>query len=313
MADVKRSPRRRRVAIAIIAAAVVVCAALAFTKPPMAEVERHISAELIEGARNYYNQTGYNYLIFNISRGRDIKNAVTDTHIGIAGNVYQMNAGAAKPIANILFWIPPLLGGARITVALTIVSVFAGVIASVFLALGKISKFPPLSAVCNAYIFFFRGTPLLMQLFFIYYALPDIIPALTINNKFLAAFIAFALNSAAYCAEIIRAAIQSIDKGQSEASRALGLTGAQTMRLIIIPQSVRRLIPPVANEFIMVLKDASLVSMIALTDLTQMTRSISSSAGNSLVYVPAMVIYLIITAFFTYVFNKLETRFSVYQ
>ncbi|MDR2664703.1 MAG: amino acid ABC transporter permease [Oscillospiraceae bacterium] len=313
MADVKRDPRRRRAAVAVLAALVVACAALAFTKPPMAQVERSISAELIEGAGNSYNLTGHNYLIFNIARGRNIKSAATDTYIGIAGSVLPMNSGAAKPIANVLFWIPPLLGGTRITVALTMVSVFAGVIASVFLALGKISKFPPLSAACRAYIFFFRGTPLLMQLFFIYYALPDIIPSLTINNKFLAAFIAFALNSAAYCAEIIRAAIQSIDKGQSEASRALGLSGAQTMRLVIIPQSVRRLIPPVANEFIMVLKDASLVSIIALTDLTQMTRSISSSAGNALVYVPAMVIYLVITAFFSFVFNKLETRFSVYQ
>ena len=87
----------------------------------------------------------------------------------------------------------------------------------------------------------------------------------------------------------------------------------QTMRLIIIPQSVRRLIPPVGNEFIMVLKDASLVSIIALSDLTKVTRSISSSAVTALVYIPAMIIYLIITAIFTVVFNKLERKFSVYE
>jgi polar amino acid transport system permease protein len=152
-----------------------------------------------------------------------------------------------------------------------------------------------------------------MQLFFVYYGLPQINPALTINNKFLAAFIAFSLNSAAYCSEIIRAAIQASDKGQFEASRALGLTYGQTMRLIIIPQSIRRLIPPVANEFIMVLKDASLVSIIALSDLTHATRSISSSSSSVLVYIPAMAIYLMITAFFTYVFEKAERRFSVYS
>jgi len=84
------------------------------------------------------------------------------------------------------------------------------------------------------------------------------------------------------------------------------------MRLVIIPQSFRRLIPPVSNEFIMVLKDASLVSIIALTDLTQQTRVINNSAGSALVFLPAMVIYLIITAFFTFVFNRLERRFSVY-
>jgi polar amino acid transport system permease protein len=313
MNDGGKRTRRRRVIVAILVAAVALCAALALTKPPMTDVERNISPQLVEDAGNKYNQTGYNYLIFNIARGRDLTKGYSDTYIGIAGAVLPMNEGFSKTAANIIFWIPPLLGGARSTVALTIVSVLAGLFASIFLALGKISKIPPLRAVCSAYIFFFRGTPLLMQLYFIYYALPEIAPALMINNKFIAAFIAFALNSAAYCAEIIRAAIQSIDKGQFEASRALGLTYAQTMRLIIIPQSVRRLIPPVANEFIMVLKDASLVSLIALTDLTQVTRSISSSAGNSLVYLPAMVIYLIITAFFTFVFNRMERRFSIYQ
>ena len=142
--------------------------------------------------------------------------------------------------------------------------------------------------------------------------MPQISIFLTINDRFFAAFLAFGLNSAAYCAEIIRAAIQSIDKGQFEAARALGLSYAKTMRLIIIPQSIRRLIPPVGNEFIMVLKDASLVSIIALTDITKATRSISSSTGTALVYIPAMVLYLIITAVFTFVFHKLEKKYSVY-
>jgi polar amino acid transport system permease protein len=152
-----------------------------------------------------------------------------------------------------------------------------------------------------------------MQLFFIYYGLPQISPALAINNKFMAAFLAFGLNVTAYSAEFIRAAIQSIDKGQFEASHALGFKYGQAMRLIIIPQSIRRMIPSIANEFIMVLKDASLVSIIALSDLTHTTRAISSSTASVLVYVPAMVIYLIITAFFTAVFERLEKRFSVYS
>jgi polar amino acid transport system permease protein len=151
-----------------------------------------------------------------------------------------------------------------------------------------------------------------MQLYFIYYGLPEISRALTINSRFIAAFIAFGLNSAAYCAEIIRAAIQSIDKGQFEASRALGFSYPQTMRLVIVPQSIRRLIPPVGNEFIMVLKDASLVSIIALADITKVTRSISSSTASALVYIPAMILYLIITAIFSMVFNKLEKKYSIY-
>ena len=210
-------------------------------------------------------------------------------------------------------WFPALLSGARVTIGLTVVSVSAGLVLSLFLALAKISKNKALNKLSAAYIFFFRGTPLLMQLYFIYYALPQISPLLTINNRFIAAFIAFGLNSAAYCAEIIRAAIQSIDKGQFEAARALGLSYPQAMSLIIVPQSIRRLIPPVGNEFIMVLKDASLVSMIALADITKETRNIESSTRSALVYIPAMILYLIITAVFTFIFHKLEKKYSVYQ
>jgi polar amino acid transport system permease protein len=213
----------------------------------------------------------------------------------------------------IISWLPQLIKGARVTIALTVLAVCAGLILSLFLALGKMSKNVLINKSCSAYIFFFRGTPLLMQLFFIYYALPMIAPVLTINNRFLAAFIAYSLNSAAYCAEIIRAAIQSIDKGQFEASRALGLSYAQTMRLVIIPQSIRRLIPPVGNEFIMMLKDASLVSMIALVDITKATRNIEGSTRSALVYLPAMFLYLVITAIFSFLFHKLEKKYSVYE
>lgn len=218
-----------------------------------------------------------------------------------------------ETIQRMISWVPALLDGAKVTISLAVLTVIAGLIFSVFLALGKISKNVVLSKLCSAYIFFFRGTPLLMQLYFIYYGLPQISPIFTINSKFLAAFIAFSLNSAAYCAEIIRAAIQSIDKGQFEAAKSLGMGYWQTMRLIIIPQSFRRLVPPIGNELIMVLKDASLVSIIALTDLTKVTRAISSSAATAMVYIPAMLIYLLITAFFSWIFNRLEKKFSVYE
>ncbi len=210
-------------------------------------------------------------------------------------------------------WMPALLEATGITLSLTVLAVSCGLVISIFLALGKISKSKVLQRISSAYVFFFRGTPLLMQLFFIYYGLPYIHPALTIQDRFAAAWIAFALNSGAYLAEIIRAAIQSIDKGQFEASRVLGMTYGQTMRLIIIPQSIRRLIPPVGNEFIMVIKDTSLVSSIALVDLMKKTSQIMSSSASAMVYLPAMVIYLCITAVFTWVFNRLEKKFSVYQ
>jgi polar amino acid transport system permease protein len=218
-----------------------------------------------------------------------------------------------ETLQKLVSWMPLLFRGASITISLTVLAVSAGLVLGVFLALGKMSKNTLLNKPCGAYIFFFRGTPLLMQLLFIYYVLPMIIPALTINNRFLAAFIAFSFNSAAYSAEIIRAAIQSIDKGQFEASRALGFSYAQTMRLVIIPQSIRRLIPSVGNEFIMMLKDTSLVSIIALVDITRVTRRVQDATGSMLIYIPALILYLIITAFFTFIFNKLEKKYSVYE
>ena len=216
-------------------------------------------------------------------------------------------------LSKITGWIPALLGGAKITILLTLAAVSAGTVFGLFLALGKISKNKIINKISGAYIFFFRGTPLLMQLYFLYFGLPKLFPVLTLRNKFLAAFIAFGLNSAAYMAEYIRAAIQSIDKGQYEASKVLGMNYFQTMALVVIPQSILRLIPSIGNEFIMVLKDASLVSLIALEDITKITRSIASSSGNELVYLPAMVLYLIITAVFSFAFNKTEKKFSVYE
>ena len=224
-----------------------------------------------------------------------------------------------ETLQKILSWIPPLLGGAQVTIGLTVTAVSAGVVLSLFLALGKMSRRLIINKFCSAYIFFFRGTPLLMQLYFIYYALPMVSPIFIIRtgdqffDRFIPAFIAFALNTAAYCAEIIRAAITSIDKGQFEASRALGLSYPQTMSLVVIPQAIRRLIPPIGNEFIMVLKDASLVSMIALIDITKVTRNIEGSTRSALVYIPAMILYLIITAVFSFVFHRLEKKYSVYE
>ena len=218
-----------------------------------------------------------------------------------------------ESLNKIITWMPQLLKGARMTIIMTILSVAIGLVLSLFLALGKMSKNPIINKPCSAYIFFFRGTPLLMQIYFIYFGLPQFNPALTIRSAFVAALIAYTLNSAAYLAEDIRAGLQSIDKGQHEAAKALGMTYSQTMRLVIIPQTVRRLIPPVGNEFIMVLKDVSLVAIIGLSDLTKVTRAISSSSATALVYIPAMVIYLIITAFFTFIFNKMEKKYSVYE
>ena len=304
---------RHKLGCVIFALLLAAVAVLWASNPGTDKLRDSISQEFIQRTGSKYGQAESNLLIISAVRGRNVNTGESETYIGFAGKIWAVEKGSRlKTAADITLWVPALIDGSKITVSLTITSVFVGLFLSVFLALGKISKFKLLNKLCGGYIFFFRGTPLLMQLFFVYYGLPLIHKSLAINDKFTAAFVAFALNGAAYCAEIIRAAIQSIDKGQFEASHALGLSYAQTMRLVIIPQSLRRLIPPVANEFIMVLKDASLVAVIALMDLTQATRSIASSTASALVFIPAAVIYLIITAFFTFIFNRLEKRFSVH-
>jgi len=218
-----------------------------------------------------------------------------------------------EDLQRIIGWMPALLDGTRITLLLTVTSVCTALVISVFLALAKISPNPFLNKPATAYIFFFRGTPLLIQLFIIYFGLPLIDPRLDVGSRFMAAYIAFSLNIAAYLAEIIRAAIQSIDKGQMEAARSLGLSYGQAMRLVIIPQSYRRMIPPICNEFVMVLKDTALVSIIALTDLTFATKMIASNRASAIVFIPALIIYLILTWVFTFIFDKLEKKYSVYE
>ncbi|WP_455718144.1 amino acid ABC transporter permease [Anaerosporobacter sp.] len=259
-------------------------------------------------------------------------NAISEKYLGFAGQIYNADEGAANVAGRLVNYTYRMLGcgqgvlyGAKLTIFLTTASVLCGFILSIFLALGKISKSKLLSKLCGGYIFFFRGTPLMIQIFVIYLAIPGMIPGFNwrglfsdgdpdavFKGAFVAAFIAFTLNTAAYCAEIVRAAIQSIDKGQFEAAKALGMSYGQTMKLIVIPQSIRRLIPPVCNEFIMVLKDVSLVFVIGLMDITTISKTIASS-GSYLVFIPALVIYLLITAFFTFIFNKVEKKFSVYE
>jgi polar amino acid transport system permease protein len=208
--------------------------------------------------------------------------------------------------------MPALAVGSLKTIELTIVAVLFGLILGLFLALGRISKNKLVDRLCWSYIWLFRGTPLLMQLFFVYYALPMINKSLNLGQR-PAAYLALSLNSAAYLAEIIRAAIQSIDKGQMEAAKALGMNYSQAMKRIIVPQSYRRLIPPVGNEFIMLLKDSALVSIIAMDELMRATQHISSATGSPIIFIPAAIFYLAMTSVFTFVFEKLERKYSVYE
>lgn len=300
----------------VIAALIIVCIPLALTTPGLMDYKALVPSEFTELQAKKESEvfkSGGIMSTYIATKQISSNSAERVAFLGIAGHVFHADGGISEFLANSITWFPSLLDGTKVTILLTLLSVTTGIILSVFLALGKMSKLKSVSWLCRGYIFFFRGTPLLMQLYFIWFGLPLILPALTISDRFLAAWIAFSLNSGAYCAEIIRAAIESIDKGQFEASKALGFNYSQTMRKIIIPQTYRRLIPPLANEFIMVLKDAAMTSIIALKDLSKVTSSIMSSTGEVTVFLLSMIIYLVITAIFSKCFVLLEKKFSLYD
>lgn len=210
-----------------------------------------------------------------------------------------------------------LLGGTVTTLQLTIVGIIAGILLGVVLALGRISRNKLLKGITWIYVWAFRGTPLLMQLFIIVYALPlfskDIFGSPVRLPLLGAAAVAYSLNSAAYLAEIFRAGIQSIDKGQMEASKALGMSYYQAMFQIIIPQAYRRLIPPVGNELIMLLKDTSLVASIGLFDVLRTVNQMTNATGRWYYYIYAAIVYLFFTTIIQVLFEKVEKKYSIYD
>ncbi|MGI6109944.1 MAG: amino acid ABC transporter permease [Eubacteriaceae bacterium] len=207
--------------------------------------------------------------------------------------------------------------GTLITLEITVVAIIIGCLLGVVLALGRLSKNKILRGLSWFYIWFFRGTPLLLQLFMVYYAIPIMYLESTGNqlniDPMICAFITFSLNSTAYLAEIIRAGIESIPGGQMEAAKAIGMTYGQAMRKIIIPQTYKRLIAPVGNELIMLLKDTSLVSSIALSDLLRTTKTMANATGNWLYYLYAAAIYLFLTTLLQLGTDRLEVKLGAYE
>jgi len=210
-----------------------------------------------------------------------------------------------------------ILEGTQRTLLIAGVSVLFGILLGIVIALFKISRSKALNGLAWFYVWIFRGTPMLMQLFVFYYALPlftyDVFGVSLRIPALIAAFIAFSLNSAAYLSEIFRGAIQSIDKGQMEAAKALGMSYYQAMFKIIIPQSYRRLIPPLGNELITLVKDTSLVASISLFDLLRTVQVMNNSSGEWVYFIYAGVIYLFVTSIIQLVFDKLEKKYSVYE
>ncbi|HHW46133.1 MAG TPA: amino acid ABC transporter permease [Clostridiales bacterium] len=207
--------------------------------------------------------------------------------------------------------LPALLEGTQFTVKLFALTLLLSIPLGLPFALGSISKFWPIKIICKTYIWLFRGTPLMLQLFFFYFFLPI---AMDVRlDSFTTAVITFVLNYAAYFAEIYRAGIESIDRGQHEAARSLGVSKTRTMFDIILPQTIKRVLPPVSNEAITLVKDTALVSAIGVGELLKAARGAVNRDVNVTAYAIAAAIYLVLTFVLTLISRWLEKHFSKYE
>ena len=194
------------------------------------------------------------------------------------------------------------LEGVRNTLIIAFFTVLLGTILGTLMAMARMSRIKPLKWVATAYIEFFRGTPLMVQLMFIFYGLPMIgitVPKVSFIpdfDRFAAGVVAMSLNSCAYVAEVIRSGIQAVDKGQMEAARSLGFHQRQAMTLVILPQAVRNILPALGNEFVTIIKESSIVSVIGIADLMYRAKGVIAKTYNSLECLAiAAIIYFILT------------------
>jgi polar amino acid transport system permease protein len=215
------------------------------------------------------------------------------------------------PYTHILAFVPD---GIIATFAVTLSAIFFALILGLIAGLGRISRNKAINLVATTYVEVVRGIPLLVQLFYIYFGLPQIINHSPLKNVvqlngISSAIIAMSICYGAYMAEIFRAGIQSLPKGQMEAALALGMNRGQAMRKVILPQTVRVILPPIGNEFIALLKDSSLVSMIAVSDLLRRGREFASTSFMYFEsYTVVALIYLVLTLFFSRLIAMMEEK-----
>ena len=203
---------------------------------------------------------------------------------------------------NLLHTITLMLEGTQVTLEIFCITLVLSLPIGLLAALGRISSLKPLRLLMEFYVWIMRGTPLMLQLLFVYFALPMVgimLPDIA------AALLAFVLNYAAYFAEIFRAGIQAIGRGQYEAAKTLGMTYPQTMRRIIIPQMIRHVLPPISNETINLVKDTSRIYILAMNDLLR--------ECDMTPFVIAGVFYLVMTFVLTWAFKKLEAHYAKYD
>lgn len=207
--------------------------------------------------------------------------------------------------------MPSLIRGSGQTLYIFVLTLVFSLPLGLPITLMSMSKFKPAKWLADFYILVFRGTPLMLQLFFIYYYVPQVFPIA--YGRMTAALITFTLNYAAYFAEIYRAGIESIDSGQLEAAKSLGFSPWKTTRLIVIPQAIRVIIPPVSNEVITLVKDTALVNAIGITELLKAAKDATNVRTDPSAYLFAAIFYLFFTMVLTYISKKLEEKYSKFN
>lgn len=234
-----------------------------------------------------------------------------------APGISSANQTTQSSASLVVSTLPLLLKGALVTLQLAILSAALGLALGSLLGIGRLSYNPILRWLATAYIDFFRGTPLLVQIFMVYFGIPALIQGFGLDfslNRFVAAVLALTLNCAAYVAEIVRGGIQSIDYGQTEAAQSLGMSPSKTMRFIVFPQALRRMLPPLGNQFIALLKDTSLVAIIGFEELFREGQLIVAENYRPFeLYAAVALIYLLLTLLSAQVFNRLEDRMNPLQ
>lgn len=211
---------------------------------------------------------------------------------------------------SLLNTITLMLEGTQTTLQIFFITLIISIPLGMLISLLRLSPIKILSRLMEVYIWIMRGTPLMLQLLFVYFALP--MAGIKLSD-ISAALLAFTLNYAAYFAEIFRAGIQSINRGQYEAAKTLGMSYQQTMRRIILPQVIRRVLPPISNETINLVKDTSLIYILAMNDLLRVARTIVQREFDMTPFLIAAVFYLAMTFVLTYVFKRLEAHYGKYE
>jgi len=211
---------------------------------------------------------------------------------------------------TIISLIPSMLDGLTVTLEIFMITLALSIPLGIVIALGRLSRNKALRTFIQSYILVMRGTPLLLQLIFIFFGLPLIG---IVFDRFTTVIIAFTLNYAAYFGEIFRAGIQSIDKGQYEAAEVLGLSKTQAFKRIILPQMTKKVLPPVSNEVITLIKDSALVYVVGLDDMLRVAKIASNTSASLLPLLFVSILYLLLTAILTNIFKRLENRFSYYE